>query len=128
MEARALLALRKRSREIKVDLEDGKSVTITRPPENDMPALMSGTGEQRTFAVDIQHVRKYVIGWKGFTEADFLEAGVGGSDPVEFDLDLWDDLCTDNIVWTQKVGRAIVDAVVKHFQSKDAVAKNSAPA
>lgn len=134
MDAKALLAQRKKARERRVELVEAsegraaRAVTITRPPENDIPKLMSGEGEQRTFLIDQEHVQKYVTDWAGFTEADFLGEGVGGSDAVPFSAALWADLCADNILWTQKVATAILETVIQHFEIKAAVEKNSAPA
>jgi len=128
MDKSALLAARKRSREKTVDLGDGKSVQFRRPPEVDMASLLTGSGDTRTWSVGIEHVRKYVTGWEGFTEADLLGAGVGASDPVPFDPELWDDLCSDNIQWVSKVADAILRAVVDHITQQDAIAKNSVPA
>ncbi len=122
------LAARKRSREKTVDLGDGKKVTFRRPSESDMPSLLSGEGETRTWSVGIEHVRKYVIGWDGFTEADLLGAGIGASDPVEFNAALWDDVASDNIAWVRTVADAILRSVVDHITARDAVAKNSVPA
>ncbi|HKX44616.1 MAG TPA: hypothetical protein VJO99_25890 [Burkholderiaceae bacterium] len=128
MDKAALLAARKRSREKTVELEDGKKVFITRPPEADWSGLLTGTGDTRTWSVGIEHVRKYVTGWEGFTEADLLGAGVGASDPVPFDPELWDDVCSDSIQWVGKVAEAILRSVVDHITQQDAIAKNSAPA
>lgn len=134
MDAKALLASRRRARERKVELipasegREARVVTITRPPEADVPSLMTGDGDKRTFSIDLDHVRKYVVGWAGFTEADFLGEGVGGSDPVPFDATLWADLCADNILWVNVVASAILNVLVDYYTAKADVAKNSAPA
>lgn len=128
MNPKELLAARRRSRERKVDLGDGKSVTFMRIPETVVQTMLTGDGDQRTFSVNADNVRKYVIGWDGFIESDFLEAGVGGSDVVPFDAALWDDMVTDNVRWIGVVSRAILDSIVDHYAKKAEVEKNSAPA
>lgn len=127
MDKSALLAARRRSRERKVELEEGKAVTIVRPPEGDFASMLTGEGDKRTWNIDLDHVRRYTVGWDGILESDFLGAGVGGSDPVPFDADLWLDLAADNVVWMRKCTDAIFDSVVEYFDKKAAVAKNSEP-
>jgi hypothetical protein len=128
MDSRALLAALKRKREKTVDLGDGKKVFFLRPAESEMASLLSGEGETRTWAIGVDHVRKCVTGWDGFTEVDILGAGVGASDPVPFDADLWAELCGDDIAWVRQVADAILKSVVDHLQAEEAAAKNSVPA
>lgn len=130
MAARALLAALKRGREKTVELAEGKKVTFLRPPESEMGSMLDiQPGEKTgTWAVRIEHVKKYVNGWSGFTEADILGASVGSSDPVEFDRELWEEMCSDNIEWVNKVAAAILNSIVDHLKVQDDVAKNSEPA
>ena len=130
MDAKLLLAQMRRNREQSVDLGDGKSVTFRRPPEAEMNALLEPTApgsDKVTFMVDVQHVRKYVVGWKGFTEADLLGSAVGSDTPVEFDAELWDELCSDRLEWVTKVAKAILDSVVQFINNRADTAKNSEP-
>lgn len=129
MDAKLLLAQMRRNREQSVDLGDGKSVTFRRPPEAEMnDLLVSEPGSDKvTFLVDVQHVRKYVVGWKGFTEADLLGSAVGSDTPVEFDAALWDELCSDRLEWVTKVAKAILDCVVQFINGRADTAKNSEP-
>jgi|SRR5690606_23768721 len=129
MDAKLLLAQMRRNREQSVDLGDGKSVTFRRPPEAEMNALLQSEpgSDKVTFSVDVEHVRKYVVGWKGFTEADLLGETVGSDTPVDFDRDLWDEMCSDRVVWVTKVARAILDSVVLFINSRADAAKNSEP-
>lgn len=129
MDAKLLLAQMRRNREQSVDLGDGKSVTFRRPPEAEMNALLvSEPGSDKvTFSVDVQHVRKYVVGWKGFTEADLLGSAIGSDTTVEFDVDLWDEMCSDRLEWVTKVAKAILDSVVHFINNRADNAKNSEP-
>ncbi len=128
MEARALLAALKRRREKSVDLGEGRAVTFLRPLESDMGSMLSGEGAERTWSVTIEHVKKFVNGWSGFTEADLLGASIGSSDPVSFDPDLWAEVCADDIETVQKVAQAILKSVIDHLSEQADVAKNSEPA
>jgi hypothetical protein len=129
MDRRALLAARKRRREKSVDLGGGKKVFFLRPSETDMGALLTGEGDKRVWVITTDHVRKFVFGWEGFTEADVLGASVGAADvPVEFDAELWAEMVSDDLDWISKIGDAILKSVVDYLTEKDATAKNSAPA
>lgn len=128
MSTNVLLAQLRKRREKKVDLGDGKSVTFLRPPESEMVQMLGGDGETRTWTVGLDQVRKYVVGWAGFTEADLLGAGIGGSDPVEFNAELWLEVCADDIAWINQIGSAILSSVVEHLSAKEETAKNSVPA
>lgn len=127
MDSRALLAALKRKREKTVDLGDGKKVFFLRPAESEMAELLSGEGDKRTWAVGVEHVRKYVTGWAGFTEASLLGAELAPDDPVAFDAELWAELCGDDIAWVRQVADAILKSVVDHLAAEEAVAKNSVP-
>lgn len=129
--ANAILAQLKKRREKSVELEAGKNVFFQRPPESDMPGLLIPVVDdptKATWSVRLEHVLKYVTGWEGFTEATLLGAAIGGDDVVAFDKDLWAEVVGDNLEWQSKVARAILDAVVEHSATQEAVAKNSAPA
>lgn len=128
MGAKEVLAQRKKGREKSVDLGDGLSVVITRPPEAHFPALMDFRGTTLTWSIGLDDVRKYVVGWSGFTEATFLGAAVGSADALDFDAALWEDYCTDNVMATKTVAEAILDVVVKYQEQREAIAKNSVPA
>ncbi len=127
MLARELKATLRKRREKTVDLGDGKSVIFRRPTEVEMPLLLVGEGDDRRWEIGIDQVRKCVTGWNGFTEADLLGSAIGSADPVAFDLELWDEVVSDNVAWTQKIGQAILDAVVAHINDKAELAKNSEP-
>lgn len=107
-----------------VDLEAGKRVQIIRPTESEFPSFLSGEGDQRRIAVSIEQVGKYVTGWDGFSEADFLGAAVGASDPLPFDAELWAEVVADRSPWVATVSTALLTAMTDHFQQKAKVSKN----
>lgn len=128
MATSALVLALRRKRERTVDLGDGKKVTFLRPTETDLPKLLHGDGDTRTWSVGIAEVQACVVDWSGFTEADVLGASVGSSDPLPFDADLWGELVSDRITWMRKVADDILTSVVDHINAQDKTAKNSEPA
>lgn len=123
-----LIAALKRRREKWIDVAEGKRVKITRPPETEMGALLKVDGDRKLWAVGIEQVQRYVVGWEGYTEADLLGEGVGASDPLPFDAELWRLVCADDVELMTKVADGILNAVVGHLAAKDESAKNSPPA
>lgn len=109
MDAQVLIARLRKAREEKVELgEGGKAVTIRRPPEFEQLQL---TDVQRIDAVE-----RYVVGWSGFTEDDFL--GNACRDPVDFDPALWREYAADRIDVLTKVWAAIVEACNRHANTR----------
>ena len=123
-----LLAQLKKRRERSVDLGDGLSVQFLRPAEAEFPSMLATTdGGQATWSVGIEQVKRCVTGWKGFTEASLLGGAIGSSDPLDFDAEVWAEVCADRIEWNQKIAKAILDSVIDHLTKRDETAKNSEP-
>lgn len=129
MAAKELVARLQKRRERTVDLGGGKSVKFLRPPEADFPSMLkTSPGEKlATWSVETEHVRKYVVGWTGFTEATLLGEAIGASDSIDFDSELWAEVVEDNIEWRREVAMAILESVVDHITKREEVAKNSTP-
>ena len=126
--SRAILAALKRRRELTVKLDGGAEIIFVRPPESDMGSMLRVEGEQRQWVVGLDHVRKYVIGWRGVTEAFILGPEIGSSDPAEFSPELWAEFCSDDVALVSKVADAILKSVVDHVNAKADVQGNSQPA
>lgn len=124
MDAKQLIAAVRRRRAQELDLGGGKKIIFTRPPEVEMNSILKFKDGKATWLVDVDHVKKYVVGWDGFTEADLLGAAVGAADPVAFDADLWAAYVEDDNDLVSKVASAILEAVVNHINSKAAVSGN----
>jgi len=107
----------RRQREQEIEVAPGKHVTVRRPPEAEMLSLRGG--------VTVDHVARYTVGWKGFTEADVLTSGA--SDEMEFHPDLWREVVADRLEWFAKVANGLVDAMNAHAERKAAAAGNSEP-
>lgn len=114
-----MLAAMAAQRETWATLEGGKRVQLRRPPETQLPDLLGG--------VELKHVVSCACGWEGFTEADLLGAGIGGSDPVPFHTDLWAAYVADNAKALQAAAAALADCVTQYLQRKGDTAKNSPP-
>lgn len=123
--ARQLLERRKKWVEVEAASGDkpAKRVQFSRPPEADFPSMLSRDGDGSVWQVDGEHVRKYVCGWDGYTEADIIGAS-GASDAQPFDPELFGVVVSDDVQLTGKIARAILDSVIEHIKSKEAVAGN----
>jgi hypothetical protein len=126
MDVKQLSAAILKRREKSVDMGDGKKIIVRRPPETAMGPLIQDVGEGKvTFRVGVEEVKKYVVGWEGYTEADFYGAGVGSTDTaVPFDSALWAVMVEDDTSLMAKVSSVILDAVVAHYETKAEVAGN----
>jgi hypothetical protein len=108
-----------------VELEPGKQVQIMRPAETDIGGLLRAEGGAgRSLQVGLPEVSRFVTGWQGITEADLLGPTVGASDLVPFDAALWAEVVADRADWLGTVAAALLAAVVKHFEAKEAAEKN----
>lgn len=107
-----------------VDVDEGKRVQIIRPAESEIGEFLHGSGKGRTMGAELPQVIKFVTGWEGITEADLLGESVGASDPVPFDSELWGEVVKDRAEWLKKVGSALIETIVKHFEKKAEAEKN----
>lgn len=118
-------ALVKRMREARmrwVDLGDGKRVRIIRPTEVQVSQQLFKGGE---VSVEYADVVAFTVDWEGFSEADFLGAAIGSSDPLAFDSALWAEAVADRSAWVKQVATAILTAAVDHHSARTESAKNS---
>lgn len=119
-----LIAQLRSQRQSWVELEPGKRVQIIRPTESEVGEFLRTDGAARAMVAELVQVSRFVTGWDGITEADILGPTIGASDPVAFDADLWAAVVADNSDWLKKVGTALLDAIVQHFEKKAAAEKN----
>lgn len=105
-------------RESWVDL-GGKRVRIRRPAETEIFALLEiRDGKPASLKVGLEEVKRRVVDWEGFTEADLIVSGA--SDPVEFDADLWCALIEDRREWVSPIAKALIDAIIAHESAAEA--------
>lgn len=116
----------KKSRQKVCDLGDGKKVLFSRPPEIDFVKFiaMDAGSDKVTWRVPVEDMKKYVTGWDGFTEATFLPAGVGGSDPEPFSAELFSLWIDDHVIDAHKVCQALIDAMVAYIEAKEKASGN----
>lgn len=107
-----------------VDLagEPGKRVRIIRPTESELAQHFFKDGR---LVVGIEEVKRFVVEWDGFTEADFLGAAVGSSDPLPFDAALWAEVVADHVKWVQQLAQDLLDHTVAHRVAAADDEKNS---
>lgn len=104
-----------------VELEPGKEVRIIRPTETD---LVTNLAKGSSISMGFEEAAKYVVDWRGITEADLLGAAVGSSDAVPFSAALWAEVASDKLDWVNTVVQAIVKVLVDRKATQDQDAKN----
>lgn len=109
----SLIQRMRRAREFQVEVGDYK-FTIMRPQESEALRLAESTAAQLAC--------EYVVDWKGVTEADLVPSG--GSDPVTFDRQLWEEWCRDRHDFWTPIVEAINEHFTGHLQKREAAAKN----
>lgn len=112
------------------DAKRVQRVKFTRPPESDFHTLLTNVDPVEgkvNWSIELAHVIKYAADWEGFVEADFLGAGVGASDAVPFDRDLFATWVEDNVTAQRKIGSSILSATVDYITAREETAKNSTP-
>lgn len=130
MNPEALLQTMRAQRSVWVDLEPGKRVQVIRPREAEVaesflkPSSRKGVGY--TLSADLPEVRRFTVGWEGFTEADLIGAA-GGSSPVPFHADVWSEVVTDRLDWSRIVAEKLVRLIADHQSAKAEAEKNSRP-
>jgi len=100
---------------------DGKQVRIIRPTEVE---LVQHFVKGHQLSVGHDQAARYVVDWRGFTEADVLGAAVGSSDPLAFDAALWAEVLSDKLAWVAVVAQALIGLVTEHQQKVAQDAKN----
>lgn len=119
MDAAALIARLEEQRSHWADLPGGLRVRLRRPDEVDLGRFIGGIG--------IDAVCQYANDWEGFTEATFLGASIGASDPQPFDRDLWSSYVRDNIDAATACVKKLKEVITEHISQRDAAVKNSGP-
>lgn len=126
MDPKLLLEQMRNQRRRWVDIAEGKRVQIQLPSELEVVQHFIKPGEEGklSLAADYAEVNRFTVGWEGFTEVDLLGAGVGASDAVPFNADLWSAYAAENLEAVRKVARALLDGIVERQVSREADTKN----
>ena len=122
--AQRLVAQMQAQRTVWLELPSGKALQLLRPRETEMLDFMRRDGEGRfeTFA-DLVHVKRFVTGWRGYTEAD-LVGPAGSSDEAPFTPELWAEVCADDVRLTTQVAEKLLALVCDHAERMAEDAKN----
>lgn len=111
------------AREFAVPLDEKKQVTARRPAETQVLEMFKSSGEGKmTLRVGLEDVKRHVVGWAGFTEADLIPSGA--SDPVEFSQEVFALWVEDNRDAVNKIAQAILDKVIEHEKQAEEAEKN----
>ena len=108
-------------REFWVQVGEGKRIKVLRPREAEFVEFID---QQGTMFAGPEHVRRYVVGWDGITEADLLGQEVGAADPAPFSQELWDEVVSDRLNWLKPVAAALLHAIADHRLSLTEAEKN----
>lgn len=95
---------------------EGRAVRYRRPAEAEMHQFVAGVG--------VEHVAEFVVDWRNFTEATLLGAAIGSSDEVPFSKEAWGLYVRDHLDESNKVARAMANAMRDHIQARADAAKN----
>lgn len=113
-------------REKWVDVAPGKAVRLRRPAEGETgDFLRTGADGVRNFRIGVDEVKRCAVDWRGFTEADLLGAGIGNSDPLPFDAEVFALAVGDNLDWLQACGAALSQMIVDRLEARAAARGNS---
>ena len=99
-----------------VPLSEGRRVKLQRPLETEMGAFVEGVG--------VDAVCQRAVAWEGFSEATFLGAAIGASDPLPFNADLWARWARDHAADTRACLDELVKAIGDYLAEKGDTAKN----
>lgn len=126
MSAQTLLQRLLKSREFRVEIAPGKSITMRRPAESDIRALLAQVdGDRWTVRVTMPDVVAATVGWSGITEDDVLGGGgLGSEDPAEFSPELWAAYVADHSDVFARVSQGLVQAITAHLEARADAAKN----
>jgi hypothetical protein len=115
---RRLQAARQRWHEL--DDPPRRALLIRRPAE----VAMMRWRERMTPERIPEMVIETVVDWRGFTEADFLGAGVGASDPQAFSSELFAEWVNDNADALGDVAETVFTMINEHSTAREKALKN----
>lgn len=112
----ALIAQMRAQRERWVDVGEGRSVCVLALRETEIGMMREGR------IIDI--VVEQAVNWRGFTGATLLGPGVGHSDAVVFDRDLFDEWVRDHADVASSIAAVLVADAKARVQALEATRKN----
>lgn len=126
LDAKLLLEQMRNQRKRWVDVAEGKRVQILLPTELEVVRhfIKPGADGKAALTCDVEQVKSFTCNWEGFTEVDLVGAGVGASDAVAFDPELWSVLIEEQLPWVRKVAQSLLDGIVERQLRREADTKN----
>lgn len=110
-------------RQRKVDVEEGKTVTIDTPSQfcasRIVDQLRAGDGDGLS-----ETIGGLFRDWDGFTEADILGAAVGGDGKAPADARLLKVLLSDRPEWLTKLSMAAIELATEAHKKTQATSGN----
>lgn len=98
-----------------------RRLRLIRPSEEQ---LGQGIVIAGTISIGYDEVKRFVVDWSGFTQADLLGSAIGTSDPVAFAPDLWAEYVTDNTDAYRLVAQKLLDLCLQHVEQRAQDRKN----
>lgn len=118
MESSELIKLLREARKIEVKVGH---ITFTGscPTYSKLLKIISTAADD---SADARIAALAITGWSGVTEFDVI----GGSEdvPIEFNLELYQELVMDRMDWWKPISQAVSQSVLKRQQQKEEEAKN----
>lgn len=114
MSAQTLIQKMRQQRQLRVEVAPGKFITLLRPQDWDTLAL-------RGLSI-LDLVRRFGVDWSGFTEADLLAGG--GSEPVEWHIDVAVELLGDRVEWLKAIDDKVAEALKLRADQREAALGN----
>ena len=116
--AKSLIEQIKAARQTRVP-SHGKTFVVSRPTDLEMMDLRAKEIKQGEI------ITRFVTGWDGFTELDFVSSG--GPDPVAFDAALFAEYIADHPEHWDAIVNAVIESYQAHQEATEESLKNSVP-
>ena len=112
-----------------VELDEKRAVQLRRPLSDEQRFVLDlansyGAGVSEVIEQCSVVARRFVVGWKGFTEAFILGPEIGAKDPVDFDAEVWAELVRDRSDWSSEIGVKLIQAWNAAQEKQEAITKN----
>lgn len=119
-----LIKQMREQRAVWLDIDERRRVKLLRPRETEQVGFLRAVADGRNeLYAELEHVKRFVHDWSGFTEADLVGAA-GNSEPLAFTPELWAEVCADSLEITRKVAHKLLDVIVEHRTKAAEDAKN----
>ncbi len=98
-----------------------RRLRLIRPSEEQ---LGQGIVIAGTISIGYEEVKRFVVDWSGFTQADLLGSAIGSSDAVSFSPELWAEYVTDDTDAYRLVAGKLLEMCMQHIEQRAQDRKN----